>query len=659
MKVELRQIGRFAVSAAIVAIFSTMHWHRVYGAELLFAPYDCQTAIERIAFNGPAAVLAKSESGARFSLTRGPAGLVIDETTGAPQWSSPVQGRYVVRVKAIAGRVSDEVEWILRVVPKEADDVIVYSTKHLDFVLTKRQLEGDAFLERKSYLDGMWECYARLVGQEPVSDRQVLAWDPKVSGALAGNPIRMGGTGDARKMGWTDSVWQRHGVDHELAHNFNNLIRTPGKWSSEKYAEGFGKPWLDMYMHHLCGDAGLVLAYTALREPRLFQMSGAELKSYQSFVANNVYLRMAADRAKKQKEQVGQGKTMQELATLDNGTWGHVTHTVVKRFGVDVLEDWFRAMRYDGLPDAIFEGATTPERKLTLCICLLSASARRDLRPLFAEFGFLVEEDYYNKLHSEVETEMKKLPAKEEWFKGWTKSPVNGRYYRVMRWTTDWPQAERMARQWGGRLPEIQSPGEQEWLARRFSHLGPVWLGLRDPNGKDEWQWVSGERLTAPYWNPKDQKDARNRCAALDKAEPVGSWRRLKPETECVVIVERLVAGDLDFPSAPTADDRSPDRILTAQDARTRIGQSVTVELMVKNTAASGSVIFLNSEENFRSPSNLGIVLLKDYQVHKAAPADPIKFFAGKKVRVKGVVSLTRDLPRIAVVDPNQIDVVD
>jgi hypothetical protein len=509
------------------------------GEELLFWPYQCRTAIAGVEFQAPPPQLRVSQPGVRYGLALGPPDLVVDAQSGAVHWPAPVEGRHIIRIRASAGSQSDKVEWILRVVPKVADDLVIHSTRYFDFVVTKRQLKPDVFLHRTDYLDGIWECYTRLIGNEPVQDRQVFRFSPGISGALAGNPIQFGGTGDYRELEWYESTWQRYGVDHELAHNFNAQIRTPGTWSAKKFSEGYGKPWLDQYLHHLCAHDIFVLQQTVIQEPERFNLNDAELRSYKDFVANNAYYRMAADGAKKFRKATRSGKTMQEAAADGGSVWGHLMNTLVQREGKGILIGTFRAMRHDGFSGEIFQGAETPEQKLTLLIALLSASAKRDLEPFFAEWGIVVEKDYYAKILPQCQSEMAGLLPEDEWVEGWVKSPVNGHYYRVLTWRTDRRQAERTAQHWGGRLLEVHSEAEQAWLARRYGHLGPIWLGLYDETGNGDWSWLSGKRLSGSYWNPVSSKDPPSRYAILGRGDPKGTWRRRSGTAKCVVIVER------------------------------------------------------------------------------------------------------------------------
>jgi hypothetical protein len=71
--------------------------------------------------------------------------------------------------------------------------------------------------------------------------------------------------------------------------------------------------------------------------------------------------------------------------------------------------------------------------------------------------------------------------------------------------------------------------------------------------------------------------------------------------------------------------------------------------------------IYLDSEEDFRDPKNLAIVINVDGAAtfKKAGIDDPAEHFKGKTIRVNGIVTKENDRPRIVVEDAKQIRIVD
>lgn len=102
--------------------------------------------------------------------------------------------------------------------------------------------------------------------------------------------------------------------------------------------------------------------------------------------------------------------------------------------------------------------------------------------------------------------------------------------------------------------------------------------------------------------------------------------------------------------------------ILTAADAINRIGEPVTVEMIVQRTklCCGSKQCFLDSEANHRDPNNLGVVVTEVGRARFGAASidDPTAHFTGKAIRVRGVVVRKEKGVYIEVNDPGQIELV-
>lgn len=103
---------------------------------------------------------------------------------------------------------------------------------------------------------------------------------------------------------------------------------------------------------------------------------------------------------------------------------------------------------------------------------------------------------------------------------------------------------------------------------------------------------------------------------------------------------------------------------LSPVEAVNRVNESVTVEMLVQRTKrCSGSrQVFLDSEANHRDPKNLGVVVTESGRAKfsDADIDDPAAHFAGKTIRVRGVVVIRKEKrPYIEVNDPSQIEMVE
>jgi hypothetical protein len=109
------------------------------------------------------------------------------------------------------------------------------------------------------------------------------------------------------------------------------------------------------------------------------------------------------------------------------------------------------------------------------------------------------------------------------------------------------------------------------------------------------------------------------------------------------------------------AQDTKP---LTPVEAIKKVNEEVTVQMLVmaaKNRLGKRGEIYLDSEENFKDEKNLGIVITKTgaAKFKEAGVDDPAIHFQDKTIRVKGIVILKDERPRIEVDDPKQIQIVE
>ena len=102
---------------------------------------------------------------------------------------------------------------------------------------------------------------------------------------------------------------------------------------------------------------------------------------------------------------------------------------------------------------------------------------------------------------------------------------------------------------------------------------------------------------------------------------------------------------------------------LTAEEAISRVDESVAVEMVVQRTKSctSSRQVFLDSEANHRDPKNLGLIVTEIGRARftQAGIGEPTVHFKGKRIRVRGVVIRKENRPYIEVDDPNQIEMVE
>ena len=111
---------------------------------------------------------------------------------------------------------------------------------------------------------------------------------------------------------------------------------------------------------------------------------------------------------------------------------------------------------------------------------------------------------------------------------------------------------------------------------------------------------------------------------------------------------------------AAGADDLPP---MTPADAVKRIGQTVRVEMRVKaakNRLEKRGLVYLDSEDDFHSATNLGVAITPSAAAKYRARgiADPAVHFLGKLIRVRGEILVFETRPYLPVTDPTQIEIV-
>jgi hypothetical protein len=101
---------------------------------------------------------------------------------------------------------------------------------------------------------------------------------------------------------------------------------------------------------------------------------------------------------------------------------------------------------------------------------------------------------------------------------------------------------------------------------------------------------------------------------------------------------------------------------LSAPEARTRMNEQVTVEMVVRaaKNCQRCSLMFLDSEANHHDPKNFAVAITDTGKgkFREAKIDDPAGHFKSKTIRVTGVVKVKDNQPQIEVDDPRQIEVV-
>ena len=107
-----------------------------------------------------------------------------------------------------------------------------------------------------------------------------------------------------------------------------------------------------------------------------------------------------------------------------------------------------------------------------------------------------------------------------------------------------------------------------------------------------------------------------------------------------------------------------PAKPLTPIEARTKVGEEITVEMTVqvaKDRLEKRGEIYLDAESDFRDSGNFAVVITRAGAdaLRAQGIADPASRFMGKLIRARGVVKVVQDVPRIEIASAEQIEIVE
>ncbi len=117
--------------------------------------------------------------------------------------------------------------------------------------------------------------------------------------------------------------------------------------------------------------------------------------------------------------------------------------------------------------------------------------------------------------------------------------------------------------------------------------------------------------------------------------------------------------------SAVAMQTGDSDKPISPAEAIKQIGKScIVVEMTVKKAKErfeKRGILFLDSEDDFKDPNNLGVALSAEVgrKLKEKGIADAAAYFQGKRIRVKGCVMRFEERPYLPVLDPAQITVID
>jgi len=185
---------------------------------------------------------------------------------------------------------------------------------------------------------------------------------------------------------------------------------------------------------------------------------------------------------------------------------------------------------------------------------------------------------------------------------------------------------------------------------------------------------ASGFNQGAKFWRPLEKN--QHRVGTMSHGDNFGvltiNWTAVDPIIGMqirdvdgdIVIQQKVALSDLQ-PGAHAKKDPKEvveqpmpkDGAITGQAAAKKIGEKVTVEMLVSSVGGSPEKrLFLNMKKSFKDPENFAIVLMPKAFTGKYEKATGPTFL-DKVIRVSGTVTTFKDAPQIVIEDEKQIEI--
>lgn len=464
------------------------------------------TAIAGQDFHGPTLRWRGPGAGVKWTLVNPPSGMSLD-TSNTIVWPEAAEGRYLVRIQAQYGAEIEETDWFLNVLRAEMQDVVVFPTRHMDYLVPPSYAAWMQSSGAASVIDAYYEFGRDLVGGLPSDARQSIIYTPSMGGAHSGDPIVSGpftfGDNDVNR-------WRLGFLFHELAHDFN-------AWTRVDIFES-GDSTMDTCLHGMVEFDKIAWVNRLLESPDSYGV-----KTVPPFVEQMKVESMEwVPEFRSYKDYAAGGG---EFLHYDKGlspVWAGMIHELAFSYGPEVLEKTIRAIRKDGIPLDHYPASpmSTVDRFTTL-LCIMSNAAGQDLKKQFHDAGMPINDKLFDRLNPRFAKDMTRIPAMGK--NGATLCPSDGHYYLLTPYGTTWAVAESTARRMGGHLATIRSAAQEDWLSNKFGPDGWLWVGCRRTTPDSPWKWITGEATGMPIWEPeRPESDPAKTCGVLILHEDAG-----------------------------------------------------------------------------------------------------------------------------------------
>ncbi|XP_023372891.1 C-type lectin domain family 6 member A-like [Otolemur garnettii] len=88
-----------------------------------------------------------------------------------------------------------------------------------------------------------------------------------------------------------------------------------------------------------------------------------------------------------------------------------------------------------------------------------------------------------------------------------------------------WTKSEQNCVEMGAHLVVINTEAEQNFIVQQLNESSSYFLGLSDPGGNDNWQWIDQTpfKKNVRLWHPNEPNSSGEQCATIVFWKP-GNW---------------------------------------------------------------------------------------------------------------------------------------
>ncbi|XP_004692983.1 PREDICTED: C-type lectin domain family 4 member A-like isoform X2 [Condylura cristata] len=144
----------------------------------------------------------------------------------------------------------------------------------------------------------------------------------------------------------------------------------------------------------------------------------------------------------------------------------------------------------------------------------------------------MTSEITYAEVKFKTESKSSGTKSKASREKAWSCCPKNWKSfdsncYFIASEVKDWKESEKNCSAMQTHLLVVTSKEEQDFISSALNSRHAYYVGLLDPEGKNQWQWVDHtpfNNRSATFWNPGEPNNFNDRCVILLRTRSRNKW---------------------------------------------------------------------------------------------------------------------------------------